>query len=136
MGDGFQLLHLPLQVSVYQRGRVFGTLVKQFLKQSSHCLYIRRDVRIQDIWMTSSSKYPYSALQFLSLSQPLEAAHLETAHQSTSRLTRMTSSFLQIPPTALIGLLLFLLLEGAEEFWLLTTGPYLPINYSSIMLHS
>ncbi|MXQ85606.1 hypothetical protein E5288_WYG001315 [Bos mutus] len=102
----------------------------------SSCTCRCRDVRIQDIWMTSSSKYPYSALQFLSLSQPLEAAHLETAHQSTSRLTRMTSSFLQIPPTAFIGLLLFLLLEGAEEFWLLTTGPYLPINYSSIMLHS
>lgn len=124
MGDGFQLLHLPLQVSVYQRGRVVGTVMKQFLKQSSHCLYIHRE-----LWMTSSSKYPSSALQFLSLSLPLEAAHLERIHQSMSRLTRMTSSFLQIPPVAFVRLFLFLLLEGAEEFWLLTTGLYLPINY-------
>lgn len=124
MGDGFQFLHLALQVSVYQRGRVVGTVMKQFLKQSSHCLYIRRE-----LWMMSSSKYPSSALQFLSLSLPLEAAHLETVHQSTSRPTRMTSSFLQIPPVAFVGVFLFLLLEGAEEFWLLTTGLYLPINY-------
>ena len=82
MGDGFQLLHLPLQVSVYQKGRVVGTVTNQVLKQRSHCLYTGREV-----WMTSSSKYPSAALQFLSLSLSLEAAHPETVHQSTSRLT-------------------------------------------------
>ena len=124
MGDGFQLLHLPLQVSVYQKGRVVGTVTNQVLKQRSHCLYTGREV-----WMTSSSKYPSAALQFLSLSLSLEAAHPETVHQSTSRLTRMSNSFLQIPPVVFVGLFLFLLLAGAEEFWLLTTGLYLPINY-------